>query len=58
MLEAAVTAWQNLMDLERMGFLVAGVLMGLSLGAIPGLGGLVGLAILLPFTFNMDQCEK
>lgn len=55
MLEAAITAWQNLMDLERMGFLVAGVLMGLSLGAIPGLGGLVGLAILLPFTFNMDQ---
>jgi len=24
------------------------------LGAIPGLGGLVGLAILLPFTFDMD----
>jgi len=38
-----------------MGFLVAGVLMGLALGAIPGLGGLVGLAILLPFTFNMDR---
>jgi TctA family transporter len=28
--------------------------MGLALGAIPGLGGLVGLAILLPFTFDMD----
>ena len=34
--------------------LVAGVLMGLVLGALPGLGGLVGLAILLPFTFSMD----
>jgi TctA family transporter len=28
--------------------------MGLALGAIPGLGGLVGLAILLPFTYTMD----
>lgn len=28
--------------------------MGLALGAIPGLGGLVGLAILLPFTDTMD----
>jgi TctA family transporter len=32
-------------------FLLFGVLMGLALGAIPGLGGLVGLAILLPFTY-------
>lgn len=35
-------------------FLFGGVLMGLALGAMPGLGGLVGLAILLPFTFDMD----
>jgi TctA family transporter len=38
----------------RLLFLFMGVLMGLLLGAIPGLGGLVGLAILLPFTFDMD----
>ena len=55
MLEAAATALETLMDPARMGFLLAGVLMGLALGAIPGLGGLVGLAILLPFTFNMDR---
>ena len=38
----------------RLLFLFFGVLMGLLLGAMPGLGGLVGLAILLPFTFDMD----
>jgi TctA family transporter len=62
MLEAAVTALQNLFGcpcvLEvislRIVLLLVGVLLGLSLGAMPGLGGLVGLAILLPFTFDMD----
>ncbi len=54
MLEAATTAFGNLMDPMRLLFLGMGVLMGLVLGAIPGLGGLVGLAIMLPFTFDMD----
>ena len=31
-----------------------GVLIGLQLGAVPGLSGLVGFAILLPFTFAME----
>ena len=54
MLDAAVIALENLFVPTRMMFLFLGVLMGLALGAIPGLGGLVGLAILLPFTFDMD----
>ena len=54
MLDAALIAFQNIATLERMLFLFGGVLMGLALGAMPGLGGLVGLAILLPFTFDMD----
>ena len=54
MLDAAIIAFENLMQPMRILFLFLGVLMGLGLGAIPGLGGLVGLAILLPFTFDMD----
>jgi TctA family transporter len=54
MLDAAMIAFENLMQPMRILFLFLGVLMGLGLGAIPGLGGLVGLAILLPFTFDMD----
>ncbi len=41
----------------RLMFVFFGVLMGLALGAMPGLGGLVGLAILLPFTFDMDPFQ-
>jgi TctA family transporter len=43
-----------LMSVERLLFLSFGVLVGMALGAIPGLGGVVGLALLLPFTFDMD----
>ena len=41
MLEAAIEAINNLLVLERILYLFLGVLMGLALGAIPGLGGLV-----------------
>lgn len=54
MLGSAGLAFQNMMNLERLGFLSFGVVIGLVLGVIPGLGGLVGLSLLLPFTFNMD----
>ncbi len=54
MIDAALSALQELLVPIRLLFLLIGVLMGLVLGAIPGLGGLVGLAILLPFTFDMD----
>lgn len=57
MLEAAMVAFDNLLVPTRLLYLFIGVIMGLALGAIPGLGGLVGLAILLPFTFDMDSFE-
>ena len=54
MLEAMVDGFTVLMNGERMFFLLFGVVVGMALGAIPGLGGVVGVAILLPFTFDMD----
>lgn len=36
------------------GFLFLGVLLGIFLGIIPGLGVIIGLVILLPFTFGME----
>jgi TctA family transporter len=50
----AIKALAIVGDPMRLMYLFAGVLMGLFLGIIPGLGGLVGLSILLPFTFGMD----
>ncbi len=36
------------------GYLIGGILLGIYFGAVPGLSGLSGMAILLPFTFGMD----
>jgi len=37
-----------------LGYLVLGVAMGLCVGVFPGLGGIAGLSLLLPFMFGMD----
>lgn len=44
---ALVVAWPTF------GYLLLGVIIGMFFGAVPGLSGLVGLAILLPFTFGL-----
>jgi TctA family transporter len=54
MATAAGKAFLILMDPGRLMYLGAGCLMGLVLGIVPGIGGLAGTAMLLPFTFNMD----
>jgi TctA family transporter len=43
-----------MLEPHRLLFLFSGVVIGLGLGVIPGLGGIVGMALLLPFTFTMD----
>ncbi len=53
-LDAAGSALANITDPLRLVFLVTGVLIGLVLGILPGIGGIVGLALLLPFTYSMD----
>ena len=54
LLQMAVKAVVTMSDPTRLGFLALGVIIGLGLGVIPGLGGIVGMAILLPFTFDID----
>lgn len=44
----------TLLEPHRLMFLFGGVTLGLALGIIPGIGGVAGVAILLPFTFAMD----
>lgn len=51
---AAMDAAGLIVEPQRLVFLIGGVLIGLALGVIPGLGGIVGMALLLPFTFDMD----
>src|SRR3982075_790897 len=54
MAASAGKAFVLLMEPHRLMFLALGCIMGLILGIIPGIGGLTGTAMLLPFTFNMD----
>ena len=35
-------------------YLIIGVVLGLSVGVFPGLGGIAGLSLVLPFMFGMD----
>ncbi|MBX2806345.1 MAG: tripartite tricarboxylate transporter permease [Hyphomicrobiales bacterium] len=37
-----------------LGYLLLGVVMGLCIGVFPGLGGIAGLSLLLPFMFGME----
>ncbi len=43
-----------ILDPQVLGFLVLGVCMGLAVGVFPGLGGIAGLSLLLPFMFGME----
>lgn len=53
-LGAAGEAFLTLMDPFRLLMLSCGVMLGLILGIIPGIGGLAGMSLLLPFTYTMD----
>src|ERR1700691_5676880 len=54
MLHSAANALLIILDPTRMLYLFGGVCMGLSLGILPGIGGIAGTALLLPFTYNLD----
>ena len=47
-------AWVLILQPVVLGYLVLGVVMGLAVGVFPGLGGIAGLSLLLPFMFGME----
>jgi TctA family transporter len=51
---ALVDALLNLLTLQHMGYMALGVGVGLMVGVMPGLGGIAGLSLLLPFLYGMD----
>src|ERR1700723_3659832 len=53
-LHSAAHALLIILDPTRLMYLFAGVCMGLSLGILPGIGGIAGTALLLPFPYNLD----
>jgi putative tricarboxylic transport membrane protein len=54
MIDAMWTGLVLVFQWPALGYLFLGVFIGMWMGAVPGLGGVVGLVILLPFTFGME----
>src|SRR5579872_2271361 len=53
-LHSAHNALFIILNPMRLLYLFAGVCMGLALGILPGIGGIAGTALLLPFTYSLD----
>ncbi|WP_029029783.1 tripartite tricarboxylate transporter permease [Salinarimonas rosea] len=54
MIEAALAAFFMVLEPTHLMFLCLGVFVGLAVGFLPGLGGIVGMALLLPVAFQLD----
>jgi len=47
-------AWALILSPQVLGYLLVGVVLGLAIGILPGLGGIAGLSLVLPFMFGLD----
>ncbi len=54
MVEIALSALGTVLSGTHLLFMLIGVLVGLVIGILPGLGGIAGMSILLPFLYGMD----
>ena len=54
MLDNLLLGLSAALQLKQFMFMIAGTVIGLWVGVLPGLGGPVAMAILIPFTFSMD----
>ena len=54
MFDALAAGWAAIFAPQVLAFLGLGVFIGIWLGAVPGLGGIIGMLLLLPFTFDME----
>jgi TctA family transporter len=55
MIDLLFATLASLLTVQHMGFMTVGVLLGLVIGVLPGVGGIAGLSLLLPFVYGMDQ---
>jgi len=53
-LENLIGGFSNLLNIEMLATIVVGLSLGVFLGAIPGLGAVIGVGVLLPVTYTMS----
>ena len=51
---AFIEGWQLIIQPVVLGYLLLGIMLGLAIGVFPGLGGIAGLSLVLPFMFGLD----
>ncbi|MEM9223398.1 MAG: tripartite tricarboxylate transporter permease [Pseudomonadota bacterium] len=54
MTEALISGLLQVFSWPAIGYLGFGIILGIWLGALPGVGGVTGLILLLPFTYALD----
>jgi putative tricarboxylic transport membrane protein len=55
MLDVFLAALADLLTLQHLLYMLVGVVIGLGIGVFPGLGGIAGLSLLIPFLYGMDS---
>ena len=55
MIETLAAAFATLLTFQHLTYMLLGVAVGLTIGVIPGLGGIAGLSLLMPFLYGMDE---
>lgn len=54
-MQAIVQSLNELLAVQHLIYLLLGVGIGMIVGVLPGMGGVAGMALLLPFVYGMDQ---
>ena len=54
MLETMQSAFLGLMNIHHLSYMMLGIVVGLLVGIMPGLGGIAGMSLLMPFVYGMD----
>ena len=54
MLETMQSAFFGLLNAQHLTFMLIGIVVGLGVGILPGLGGIAGMSLLMPFIYGMD----
>lgn len=55
MLDVLLSALAELLSFQHIFYMLVGVCVGLVIGVLPGLGGIAGLSLLIPFLYGMDD---
>ncbi len=54
MLDIFLSALTDILTVQHISYMMLGVIVGLMIGVFPGLGGIAGLSLVLPFLYGLD----